>query len=227
MPAVYINSARYTDQIVDHAKEYTKNGVDYSLIKQGDRPWNDPGPNRFQQKGKWADREHDRSLQNAAKPTLKAVVFDFSGVSNVDTTSIQALADTQSVLSRYAGHPVAFHFATILSPWIKRALLAGGFGRDRDDARPVELGDVVPQRDNADELSRIPSLPAFAPSQKPESGKEHDIEEAASLPYTSTRSDSLDKVPYAASAADSIVDSSLAYFHLDLPTAVSAAAAAA
>ena len=225
--AVYVNSARYTDQIVDYAKEVTRNGQDYFSVPQGDRPWNDPGPNRFQKRGKRADREELKAAENAAKPSLKAVVFDFSGVSNVDTTSIQALVDTHKVLSRYAGQPVAFHFATILSPWIKRALLAGGFGRDREDQRPVEIGDVVPQHDNADEISRLPSVPAAvseASSATPHDIKELDIERGTP-PYLGSRNDSLEKVPYAASAADTVVgDGRLIYFHLDLPTAVAAAA---
>ncbi|KAG0658148.1 hypothetical protein C6P46_006024 [Rhodotorula mucilaginosa] len=224
---LYVNSARYTDQIVDYAKEVTRNGQDYYSVPQGDRPWNDPGPNRFQKRGKRADREELKAAENEAKPSLKAVVFDFSGVSNVDTTSIQALVDTHKVLSRYAGQPVAFHFATILSPWIKRALLAGGFGRDREDQRPVEIGDVVPQHDNADEISRLPSVPAAASeasSATPHDIKELDIERGTP-PYLGSRNDSLEKVPYAASAADTVVgDGRLIYFHLDLPTAVAAAA---
>ncbi|GAA5986932.1 hypothetical protein JCM10908_000960 [Rhodotorula pacifica] len=224
---LYVNSARYTDQIVDYAKQTTRNGQDYYSVPQGDRPWNDPGPNRFQQRGDRALREQEKAVANQAKPSLKAVVFDFSGVSNVDTTSIQALVDTHKVLNRYAGQPVAFHFATILSPWIKRALLAGGFGRDREDPRPVEIGDVVPQNDNADDVSRLQSRAAAERGETSPSSdiKEIDIERDAPA-YIGARSDSLEKVPYAGSAADSIVgDSRMVYFHLDLPTAVAAAAA--
>lgn len=66
-------------------------------------------------------------------------MFDFSGVSNIDTTSavtftlfrrlrlklfaslgIQNLVDLRRSLERYADRAVPFHFATILSPWIKR-----------------------------------------------------------------------------------------------------------
>lgn len=60
----------------------------------------------------------------ASKPILRAVVFDFSGVSNIDTTSVQNLVDLRRVLERYAGDEVEFHFATILSPWIKRSVIS-------------------------------------------------------------------------------------------------------
>ena len=62
--------------------------------------------------------------------------------SQVDTTSIQALVDARSEIERWADHPVEFHFATILSPWIRRSLVAAGFGYDRrsqPDSRPHDV----------------------------------------------------------------------------------------
>jgi solute carrier family 26 (sodium-independent sulfate anion transporter), member 11 len=50
--------------------------------------------------------------------------------SQVDTTSVQALVDARDVIERWADHPVEFHFASILSPWIRRSLVAAGFGYD-------------------------------------------------------------------------------------------------
>ena len=50
--------------------------------------------------------------------------------SQVDTTSVQALVDARDEIERWADHPVEFHFASILSPWIRRSLVAGGFGYD-------------------------------------------------------------------------------------------------
>jgi sodium-independent sulfate anion transporter 11 len=63
--------------------------------------------------------------------------------SHVDITSVQALNDTRDVIERWADHPVEFHFATILSPWIRRSLVAGGFGYERG-SRPVRSHDVAP-----------------------------------------------------------------------------------
>jgi len=119
---LYINAAHYTDQLVAYAHQHTRNGQDYSLTPQGDRPWNDPGPSRFQKRKAHVDLEQRKYDENAAKPPLKAVVFDFGVVSHVDTTAIQGLVDAHKVLNRYAGHEVEFHFASVLSPWIKRCV---------------------------------------------------------------------------------------------------------
>lgn len=63
------------------------------------------------------------------KPTLKAIILDFSSVSRIDLTSTQNLIDARSVLDRYAApHSVQWHFACIHSRWIKRALVSAKFG---------------------------------------------------------------------------------------------------
>ena len=67
--------------------------------------------------------------------------------SQVDTTSIQALVDARNEIERWADHPVEFHFASILSPWIRRALVAGGFGYDhrlRYDSRSHDVAAASP-----------------------------------------------------------------------------------
>lgn len=117
---LYPNASRYVDQIADYAREHTRSGQDYTLVAPGDRPWNDPGPNRWQRKRAISEKEIARREAEARKPILRAIVLDFSGVSNVDTTSVQNLVDLRRVLERYAGGEVQFHFATILTPWIKR-----------------------------------------------------------------------------------------------------------
>jgi len=68
----------------------------------------------------------------------------------VDTTSVQALVDTRAEIERWADHPVEFHFASILSPWIRRSLVAGGFGydhRSRPDIRRHDVAAVPPPYD--------------------------------------------------------------------------------
>jgi sodium-independent sulfate anion transporter 11 len=82
-----------------------------------DRPWNDPGPRRGH-----VEVHDDR-------PTLKAIVLDFSSVNNVDLTSVQNLIDVRNQLDRYASPDVVeWHFATVNNRWTKRALAAAGFG---------------------------------------------------------------------------------------------------
>lgn len=57
---------------------------------------------------------------------------------------MQALIDTRSEVERWADHPVEFHFASILSPWIRRSLVAAGFGYDLGSQSPTRPHDVVP-----------------------------------------------------------------------------------
>ena len=70
--------------------------------------------------------------------------------SRVDTTSIQALVDARNEIERWADHPVEFHFASILSPWIRRPLVAGGLGYHRlqpDTSRRHDVASVSPPYD--------------------------------------------------------------------------------
>lgn len=130
---LYPNASFINDRLVDYAKKHTRRGKDYSQIKKGDRPWNDPGP----KKGEETGNEEDRS-----KPLLRAVILDFSAVANCDTTGVQNLVDARKEVEKWADRPIEFHFTGILSPWIRRALIAGGFGRgiNRQDAN----GQIAP-----------------------------------------------------------------------------------
>ncbi|KAE9410740.1 sulfate permease [Gymnopus androsaceus JB14] len=137
---LYPNSSIVNSVLVDHVKTNMKRGLDVSTIKLRDRPWNDPGPRHGD-----ASSEKER---NDNLPDLHAIVLDFSTVSHIDTTAIQALIDSRNEIARWAGHSVQFHFATILSPWIRRALVAGGFGIGTSSSTaPHEIAAVVPYRD--------------------------------------------------------------------------------
>lgn len=150
----YPNASRMADIIIDKAKSITRPGYVPSL-KRGDRPWNDPGPPNpwivapWRLATRWArkhgDEEKDETSQEDTRPLLHALIFDFGSVSNVDSTSVQVLVDLHNALERYRAGPVQFHFAHILSPWIRRALLAGGFGTGTIPRRVTEIASVVPQ----------------------------------------------------------------------------------
>jgi len=87
-------------------------------LSNQDRPWNDPVPRR----GREAESEDRR-------PTLKAIILDFSTVNNVDVTSVQQLIDVRNQLDRYASPDIVeWHFASINNRWTKRALASAGFG---------------------------------------------------------------------------------------------------
>ncbi|BGP69227.1 Sulfate permease 2 [Rhodotorula toruloides] len=140
---LYPNAAYYADMIVEHAHKHTRPGDQLDNVRAGDRPWNNPGPFPWRKRKAASTPEEQAALD---KPILRAVVFDMSSCSNIDTTSVQNLVDLKRTLERYAGDQVQFHFATILSPFIKRALLAGGFGTGKGwsgPERPLEIAPVV------------------------------------------------------------------------------------
>ena len=161
---VYSNAAHYTDYLVSRLQEWTQPGEIMRQLNQaeevGNRPWNDPGIRKNKQRASSGSVEElgDR------RPTLKAIIFDFSSVNNVDITSVQNLIDVRNQLDRYAGpEKVEWHFAAVRSRWTKRALASAGFGVASEDGRgerrwqPVfsvaEIGDVPVQneRERGDE----------------------------------------------------------------------------
>ncbi|KAG1766043.1 sulfate transporter family-domain-containing protein [Suillus occidentalis] len=136
---LYPNCSLVNSVIVDYVKENMRRGIDFSTIRLADRPWNDPGPTR--------GNSQAAEAANNERPILHAIVLDFSGVSHIDTTAIQALVDTRNEVQRWANRPVEFHFATILSPWIRRGLVAAGFGIGTPSVGiSNEIAPVVPYR---------------------------------------------------------------------------------
>lgn len=114
----YPNANHYLDHLTTHIFANTRRTNPNSYPRPGDRPWNDPGPRR----GKALDAHEDR-------PTLKAIILDFSSVNNVDITSVQQLIDVRNQLDRYASpDTVDWYFACINNRWTKRSLVSAGFG---------------------------------------------------------------------------------------------------
>lgn len=114
----YLNQQGYMDELVHHAQTICRPTTLDRYARLGDRPWNDPGPRR----GAQVNLEDNR-------PTLRAIILDFSSVNNVDVTSIQGLIDVRAQLDRHAApESVEWHFASINSRWTKRALTTAGFG---------------------------------------------------------------------------------------------------
>ncbi|KAF1832944.1 sulfate permease [Decorospora gaudefroyi] len=114
----YPNANHYLDQLTETVFAKTRRTNQESYGRPGDRPWNDPGPRR----SKGSDTPDER-------PTLKAIILDFSSVNNVDLTSIQNLIDVRNQLDKHAApDTVDWHFCNINNRWTKRALAAAGFG---------------------------------------------------------------------------------------------------
>ncbi|KAK4163215.1 hypothetical protein QBC43DRAFT_68317 [Cladorrhinum sp. PSN259] len=119
----YVNSARHLDTMTLHVFKHTRRTQLDKYSKIGDRPWNDPGPRR--------GKAHNNA-EIAARPTLRAVILDFSAVNALDVTSAQALVDIKNQFNRYSEpNVVEWHFAGVSNRWTKRALVASGFGGDR------------------------------------------------------------------------------------------------
>lgn len=159
---LYPNSYLLNSTLVDYVKTNMRRGRDMSAVKLSDRPWNDPGPRRG----------IDEQAENLEKPVLRAIVLDFSGVSQIDTTAIQALMDTRNEIERWVDEPIEFHFATILSPWIRRALIAGGFGTGTPaSSAPTEIAPVVPYRGGQQQTSlNIKSSDIESPGDRDDKG---------------------------------------------------------
>ncbi|ODV89457.1 hypothetical protein CANCADRAFT_28961 [Tortispora caseinolytica NRRL Y-17796] len=115
----YPNASRHNDVIMDEVRKKFRPGTKTLYKTLGDRPWNDHGPRKI--------APIDETQDN--RPLLRALILDFSGVATVDSTGVQTLIDTQNQLDRYSGTEIEIHFAGIVSPWIRRSLIAAGFGR--------------------------------------------------------------------------------------------------
>jgi sodium-independent sulfate anion transporter 11 len=75
--------------------------------------------------------------------------LDFTAVDHLDVTSVQNLIDVRGQLDRHASPDfVEWHFAGISSAWVRRALIAGGFGHPAPDAKPLfSVADVTGAND--------------------------------------------------------------------------------
>ncbi|EEU38220.1 uncharacterized protein NECHADRAFT_66911 [Fusarium vanettenii 77-13-4] len=113
----YPNASRYLNHLTETIFAECRRTNPALLGRLGDRPWNDGEPRNIK-------------IENTdERPILKAVIFDFSTVNNVDVTSIQALIDVRNQLDKFAAPEIVdWHFANIENRWTKRALAAAGFG---------------------------------------------------------------------------------------------------
>jgi sodium-independent sulfate anion transporter 11 len=120
---------------------------------------------------------------------------------------VQALIDTRREVERWTNSTIEFHFASILSPWIRRALVAGGFGYDHrvQSTRPHDVATVVPY-DDPQTRGPIPK----------------DVEVGDSQDHSVYDDTAYGRVQHGEASA---VPIDTPYFHLDLAEAVAAAEA--
>ena len=207
----YPNCSLINSALVDYIKAHTRRGKDASTIRLIDRPWNEPAPRTG----------IDPAAHDTSKPLLRALVLDFSAVPNVDTTGVQLLVDTRKELEKWVDGPVEFHFATILSPWVRRALLAGGFGTGDGSHIPVEVAPVVPSHDQ--EYDPITDDWRLRQTKTPAD----DLEGAGDEDSGKARYSDNGRDGSGSSSEGPLVSTLTPFFHVDLPSAVRAAEASA
>jgi solute carrier family 26 (sodium-independent sulfate anion transporter), member 11 len=206
------NSSLINDRIVDYAKEKTRRGRAVHYKTLGDRPWNEGFVSRSMDKIRYQNEHDDR-------PLLRAVIYDFSAVSAIDTTSVQSLIDTRQQLDRYADREVEYHFVSILDPWIKRGLVAGGFGVGKPAHRLVEVASMVPITDAED--PRTHGEEEFQRRRR-ESKPAKDVEVGLEIePIPEKSRNNVWSPSFDSHAA--VVATNYPFFHLDLETAVRSA----
>ncbi|OBZ83939.1 putative sulfate permease C3H7.02 [Choanephora cucurbitarum] len=140
---VYPNAEYVTDKIVHFVKQKTRCGNPNEINQsESQRHWNQTAPS-------------SQALQISMQlPVLQAVVFDFSAISRLDSSAIQALHIMQDTIDKYAGHPVEWHFAALQNSNVRQSLLHAGFGSLRD--QPVQIS--IPTSSEKISVSSLASL---------------------------------------------------------------------
>lgn len=174
----YPNASRQMDTLTDYVRKYTRRDIDYSKpVKLGDRPWNDHGPRH---------RKFDPDAIDT-RPILRAVVFDLSCTPHIDLTAVNIIFDVYNELTKYANREIEFHFAGILSPWARRALVNCGFGGIKGRQAPAVHQVALARGIRGSGLAEVKS--AAPPSDDVEAQKaDISIEESTPeyLPLTAT-----------------------------------------
>ncbi|KAF8498810.1 sulfate permease [Gautieria morchelliformis] len=199
---VYPNASYITTVLIDRIKETTRRGLDFTSVSISNRPWNDPGPDR--------GCSMDLTTAYLQKPILRAVVLDLSAASHLDITSLHNLVDVRKEAELWANRAVEFHFANILSPWVRRALIAHGFGI-------ANTMPTLPVVGAPTSLRHSSTADGCRDTDKPESATNVDPRKAdASCARTINDAESLP-----------VIGTDTPFFHFDLVSAVRCAEASA
>ncbi|RIB04058.1 sulfate transporter family-domain-containing protein [Gigaspora rosea] len=137
----YPNSSYVEDQIVNYVKSHTRR-VTNNSEKVSDRSWSDVS----------SDYEN-KAIEMSKLPKLNAIVFDFSAVSTIDSTGVQALVDIKKHLEKHTGDVIEYHFANILNENIQRALIVAGFGEPEQKKLLIDVGITEVPSDEASDIT--------------------------------------------------------------------------
>ncbi|CAB4493208.1 unnamed protein product [Rhizophagus irregularis] len=109
------NSNYIDDSIVEYIELHTRR-LYKRAVKKDDQPWNE------------TDGLVDAAENEKLSP-LRAVIYDFSAISYVDTSGFQALIDVRKAVNKHAAREVEYHFVNILDERVQNALIRADFGR--------------------------------------------------------------------------------------------------
>ncbi|RGB43124.1 sulfate transporter N-terminal domain with GLY motif-domain-containing protein [Rhizophagus diaphanus] len=109
------NSNYIDDRIVEYIELHTRR-LYKRAVKKDDQPWNE------------TDGLVDAAENEKLSP-LRAVIYDFSAISYVDTSGFQALIDVRKAVNKHAAREVEYHFVNILDERVQNALVRADFGR--------------------------------------------------------------------------------------------------
>ncbi|KAF9149499.1 hypothetical protein DFQ26_001925, partial [Actinomortierella ambigua] len=126
--AAFPNSDYFREWVLNQAFKYTRFGGQRKEVKE--RNWSDDQELSIVRLRKEAHGA-DSNITDDDLPRLRAVVFDFSAVNNIDSTGLQGLFDLQENLQSYAGvedYPELFfevHFVSVQANVLQTLELSG------------------------------------------------------------------------------------------------------
>lgn len=129
----YPNAGFISDKIMHYIQDNYHSGTPAPTTK-GERAWND--------RRLLAKKTNNDTENNSKLPELHAIVLDCSAINHLDSTGVQTLLDLKLAVNRFAGYEVEWHFASLSSPFIRNALIAGGFGSQA--GRGPRTGELLP-----------------------------------------------------------------------------------
>ncbi|KAJ9120138.1 hypothetical protein QFC22_003037 [Naganishia vaughanmartiniae] len=219
---LYPNASFINQAILDQVKAKTRRGRDMTFVKVGERPWNDPGPRKGQ-----AIEDPNKANQ----PICRAVILDFAAVANLDTTGVQNLIDLRRAVENYADQTVEFHFSAVLSPWTRRALIAGGFGFGTPrHALPAEVApalppmDILSPADRARQETEALESNAYGSGAQTQQSRQTKFEHAEESAFTDQEAGKRSLAESETSTETPLLSTTTPFFHFDLASAIGAVA---
>ncbi|KAG0038416.1 hypothetical protein BGZ82_000298 [Podila clonocystis] len=159
------NTEAFQNWVVDEAQKYTRFGGKVKTAKE--KLWSDDQEVHVRNIRKIAHGEHS-NITDDDLPRLRAVIFDFAAVNNIDSTGLQGLFDLREILRDYAGstdYPEIFfeiHFVGIQAN-VLRILESSGITRPSNPIALQRLENVEVLENDSPDIQAVEikgSIPA-------------------------------------------------------------------